>query len=280
MVNGWYTIEKSKSYVIKENDYVHLHCNECDYIYRTGKKITIFKTNNAYELYFTKIGSNILYIEDKQQILKDNNYYLDFYYLPKNECNGYIYIGYDKEIINYLFSQMTEYKNLYDEEKSKNSNEIDQIKIDYNKKVNKLINEAKALKNEFQNKENLSKTEKAKLTKKLEETHLENIKLQKENDKFKKRNMALENFGIRYNTENGEGDYDIVPCIDSIKNLTNGGWVIKYNKKEGKALYEESKQRETIFFGVVGNGNKGKSFLLKNYQNTRFRSALMSKQKD
>ena len=38
MVNELYTIEKSKSYVIKENDYVHLNCNECNYIYRTDKK--------------------------------------------------------------------------------------------------------------------------------------------------------------------------------------------------------------------------------------------------
>lgn len=68
---------------------------------------------------------------------------------------------------------------------------------------------------------------------------MENIKLQKENDKLKERNMAFENFGIRYNTENGEGDYDIVLFVDSIKNLINEGRVIKYNKKEGKALYEE-----------------------------------------
>ena len=70
-------------------------------------------------------------------------------------------------------------------------------------------------------------------------------------------------FGIKYNTENGEGDYDIILCVDSIKNLTNNGWIIKYNKQNGKELYEKSKQRETIVVGVVGNGNKGKSFLLK-----------------
>jgi len=49
--------------------------------------------------------------------------------------------------------------------------------------------------------------------------------------------------------------------------LTSDGWKIKYNKKEGKKAYEELKKKETIVVGVVGNGNKGKSFLLKKLSN-------------
>ena len=307
-VSGWYTIESSCSKEIKENDFIHLYCNECNYIYNSDKKIKIYTTNNAHDLYFDSFGSDNLYTQHEQKILKDNSYYLCDYNLTKNEYNGTLYIGNEKEIIDYIFSEMIKYKRLYDEEKSKNkcldddkkqkikeindlssninrlnsrienlnsnnlkdkkeikslNDQINKIKINNNQKFNKLINEANVLKNDFQNKENLIKTEKAKLSQKVEKTHLENLKLQEENTKLKERNMKFENFGIMYNTENGEGDYDIVLCVDSIKNLTNDGWIIKYNKKEGKALYEESKQRKTIVVGVVGNGNKGKSFLLK-----------------
>jgi len=308
MVKGWYHLKKNEPFKLEENDYIQLHCNECDYIYKSDDKKKIYTTNNAHELYIPDFGSENLYTSYEEKIVRDNNFYLNDYYLMKNKHNGTIYIGNEKEIIDYLFSEMTKYKNLYDEEISKNkslndeqrrkikeindlslninrlnskiqnlntknikdnkeieslNSEINQIKKNNNEKVNKLINEANVLKNQFQNKENLNKTEKEKLTQKVEETYSENIKLQEENNMLKEREKTFGNFGIRYNTENGEGDYDLVLCVDSIKNLTNEGWVIKYNKEKGKALYEESKQTKTIVVGVVGNGNKGKSFLLK-----------------
>ena len=66
------------------------------------------------------------------------------------------------------------------------------------------------------------------------------------------------------NTSNNESEYDVVLSVDSIKNLATNGWEIKYKKKGGKELYEKQfKNAETLVVGVVGNGNKGKSFLLK-----------------
>lgn len=188
-----------------------MQCNECNYIYTTDKNIKIYTTKISHNLYFSNIGTNNLYTNKGQKILMDNNCYLENYYLPKNEYNGTIYIGNEKEIKDYIFSEMIKYKRLYDQEKSKNK------RLDDDKK-----------------------------------------------EKIKEIN---ENFGIKYNTTNGEGDYDIVLCVDSIKNLNKNGWIIKYNKKEGKALYEKSKQMKTIVVGVVGNGNKGKSFLLKKLSN-------------
>ena len=92
--------------------------------------------------------------------------------------------------------------------------------------------------------------------------------LQKENDELKEKNTSLQNIITNYNNEqNKEGEYDIVLCADSIKNLTNVGWKIKYNKIGGKEAYEDLKKKETIVVGVVGNGNKGKSFLLKKLSN-------------
>ena len=210
-VSGWYAIQYSKSCELKENDYIHLQCNECNYIYTSDKNIKIYTTKISHNLYFSNIGTNNLYTNKGQKILMDNNCYLENYYLPKNEYNGTIYIGNEKEIKDYIFSEMIKYKRLYDQEKSKNK------RLDDDKK-----------------------------------------------EKIKEIN---ENFGIKYNTTNGEGDYDIVLCVDSIKNLNKNGWIIKYNKKEGKSLYEKSKQMKTIVVGVVGNGNKGKSFLLKKLSN-------------
>ena len=119
-VSGWYAIEYSKFYEIKENDYIHLHCNECNYIYTSDKSIKIYTTKISHNLNFSIIGTNNLYTNKGQKILLDNNCYLENYYLPKNEYNGTIFIGSEKEIKDYIFSEMIKYKYLYDHEKSKN----------------------------------------------------------------------------------------------------------------------------------------------------------------
>ena len=54
--------------------------------------------------------------------------------------------------------------------------------------------------------------------------------------------------------------YDIVVHIDSIKDI-NKGWEIEMNDK-GKENYEIYKNKNILKLGVIGNANKGKSFLL------------------
>ena len=141
--------------------------------------------------------------------------------------------------------------------------EINRIKIKNREEVCELKRKTNDLKNEFQNKEIHLESEKNKLVEEAERRNLENLKLKEENDELNEINKDLKKYAIKYNTENGEGDYDIILCVDSIRNLTDKGWIIKYNKKEGKSIYDESKHMKTIVVGVVGNGNKGKSFLLK-----------------
>ena len=211
-VSGWYDIEKGKSYKLKENDYINLHCSECNYIYCSDKNIKIYTTNNVHDFYFTNFGSDNIYTQFGQKILLDNNYYLGEYYRTKNEYNRNLYIGNEKEIIDYVFSEMIKSKSLYDEEKSKNKS-LNNDKAQKIKEINNLNSRIE------------------KLSQKVEETHMEKLKLQEENIKLKEKIMK---FGIKYNTENGEGDYDIILCVDSIKNLTNNGWIIKYNKQNGK----------------------------------------------
>ena len=97
-----------------------MHCNECDYIYKSDDEKKIYTTNNAHELYIPDFGSENLYTSYEEKIVRDNNFYLKEYYQIKNEYNGIIYIGKEKEIIDFLFSEMTKYKNFYNEELSKN----------------------------------------------------------------------------------------------------------------------------------------------------------------
>ena len=54
--------------------------------------------------------------------------------------------------------------------------------------------------------------------------------------------------------------YDVIVHIDSIKDI-NKGWRIEFNEK-AKNKYESFKNQKTIKIGVIGNSNKGKSFLL------------------
>ena len=54
--------------------------------------------------------------------------------------------------------------------------------------------------------------------------------------------------------------YDVVIGIKSIKDITKG-WEVKMNER-GKKNYEKFKKKDVIKIGVIGNANKGKSFLL------------------
>ena len=54
--------------------------------------------------------------------------------------------------------------------------------------------------------------------------------------------------------------YDIILRINSIRDILNG-WTIEFSEN-GKGYYEKMKENDFIKVGVVGLGNKGKSFLL------------------
>ena len=54
--------------------------------------------------------------------------------------------------------------------------------------------------------------------------------------------------------------YDVIVCINSIKEITRG-WEVKMSKR-ALEKYEEFKKGNVVKIGVIGNSNKGKSFLL------------------
>ena len=67
-----------------------------------------------------------------------------------------------------------------------------------------------------------------------------------------------------YIRENGEvifeNFYDIVIDIKSVKDISKG-WKIKMSEK-GKNNYENYKKEKVLKIGIIGNANKGKSYIL------------------
>ncbi len=74
--------------------------------------------------------------------------------------------------------------------------QIGQNIINNEQKINEFINESNALKNIFQGKGNLKVIEKEKSFQKVKITILNNLKLQEENIKLRKKVTSLEDFGI------------------------------------------------------------------------------------
>lgn len=64
--------------------------------------------------------------------------------------------------------------------------------------------------------------------------------------------------------------YDVIVDIKSVKDISKG-WEIKMNENT-KQKYEEFKKDKVIKIGVIGNANKGKSFLLSKISKIKFPS--------
>ena len=86
-----------------------------------------------------------------------------------------------------------------------------------------------------------------------------NIQLEKAVKELQERINVLEKKN-EINNYLAENFYDVIIDIKSIKGITKG-WKIKMTEK-GKKIYQEYKNKECLRIGVIGNSNKGKSFLL------------------
>lgn len=179
--------------------------------------------------------------------------------------------------LNFL-DEMNEKKiKILEEQRQKLKLENDKI-YDENQKLTK---ENRTLKNNFKNLEsksednqkikekctNLSKQNESlnkkcyELQNSLEKAISENILSQNEiKDKDKKLNEFEKGINFKIENSSEKGEYDIVIDIDSMHSLKADGWKIKYPK--GKEEYERKMKMEVIIVGVIGNRNKGKSFIL------------------
>ena len=121
------------------------------------------------------------------------------------------------------------------------------------KEVNEKMNN---LEEESQLKLEESQKKIEELQKELEKAQKQFEELKQENDSLSKRKEIEES-----KKEKMEKFYDVIINITSIKGVNKEGWDIKFDE-EGLAKYKEYKNKDSIIIGVLGNNNKGKSFLL------------------
>ena len=104
---------------------------------------------------------------------------------------------------------------------------------------------------------------------KMENNKLNKLKKQEKEQKEQIDNLTNENKeltkkNIQNETINKNANfidfYDVIVDIKSVKDISEG-WEIKMNEN-AKKKYEEFKKEDVIKIGVIGNANKGKSFLL------------------
>ena len=133
-------------------------------------------------------------------------------------------------------------------------NEINQLR-ENNKELKNTINEYVKIMEDDSNQIN-------QLKKEINELKDENILLKEESAKLNnnENNSIILRNNILNQNESFIDFYDVIIDIKSIKDIKKG-WEIKMNER-GKKKYYEYKGMKIIRIGVIGNSNKGKSFLL------------------
>ena len=103
-------------------------------------------------------------------------------------------------------------------------------------------------------------------TKKIEEIEKKYMSLKLKNSwgeiVIKNENVLQlkQNITLNYEKPKFSDFYDVIVHIDSIKDI-NKGWEIEMSEK-GEKAYNEFKNKPLLKIGIIGNANKGKSFLL------------------
>ena len=152
-------------------------------------------------------------------------------------------------------------------EKEKNkilNDKLENIASENNENMKKILQQLQDEKNANENlKSKFSELEKQEKLKNIEKEKLETeLKVKNEELQNVIKNYVPENFGLKFESDSKTGEYDIILDITSFRDLIKEGWLVKYNKEEGKQKYLKKKDEPTIVAGVIGNGNKGKSFIL------------------
>ncbi len=97
--------------------------------------------------------------------------------------------------------------------------------------------------------------------KKIDPKNYGNEKSSNQQKKKKEEEKNPEKKEHEYRDEDLYKYYDIIFNIDSLNNLKKNGWQLESNE-EGYNKYEEKKNLDNIVVSVIGNKNKGKSFIL------------------
>ena len=238
-------------------------------------------------------------IEQKNKVIKENEFKNNDLVKDKFVLQKEIDLK-NKEIEN-LKKKNTKLKKSSDEQneiinklKEKNNNlniNLNQLKIDnqnHLNEINSLKKDKISLTDNINSLENNRKSLEQEITKLKKEEKILKLAVDKDLDTLK----AIQRLGVgrelksKYNTitinqetnsiienknyqltnelknfnKNFEDFYDIIIDIKSIKDI-NKGWEIKSNER-GKKQYSENKNEPILKIGVIGNADKGKSFLL------------------
>jgi len=140
------------------------------------------------------------------------------------------------------------------EEKYKNENLSLKCKID---EMSEVLSKLR-----LENDKNVNESEK--LKKAMDESMLElqNKISAYENSKNRDEELKNNNFNFENSVVNEDNCYDIVIEFNSLKSLeSDKGCVINFGKN-GKEIYKMYKSQAQTVVGVIGNFNKGKSFVL------------------
>lgn len=154
-------------------------------------------------------------------------------------------------------------KQLEEEIKNKNQNELN-----LNKNIKELENKNENLMKafeEYKNKEKkMAKLEEIIKNNKSKEIDLENKfkSIEVEKAKLTSKLSQLENNEEKEKLEKDPLEfYDIIVNINSMQNIKREGWEIRMNES-GKKITEDKNEKKRLVIGVIGNRNKGKSFML------------------
>ena len=145
------------------------------------------------------------------------------------------------------------------------SNDFLNRKREYENEINQLKENKKELKNTINEYVKIMEDDSNQinqLKKEINELKDENILLKEELAKLNnnENNSIILRNNILNQNESFIDFYDVIIDIKSIKDIKKG-WEIKMNER-GKKKYYEYKGMKIIRIGVIGNSNKGKSFLL------------------
>ena len=140
---------------------------------------------------------------------------------------------------------------------------LDKTKLEKKNLENKIFEVVKNIER-MGNKNELANIEINKLKTEIQEQNEQKSINDKRIEELKYKNELLMKEKIGNEKSNKETNfidfYDVIVDIKSIKDICNG-WQIKMNDNS-KANYENFRKNKVLKIGVIGNANKGKSFLL------------------
>ena len=247
VLDGWFQYKEYYKVEQDSNNYFSFHCvSNCEIPICESKKITIYSTYKEHgnlKNYIDEKGEIIKasFPEEKNKDIRTELIKYDYYLLKSRFNDGKIYFGTDEEIMNYFIKKKNKFLG-----KLNSENDVKQIKTLQNK-LNKVEKNILQIKDD-----------------QIKDLELKNSNLQKAVNDFKaehSKSVSWDNqFKPKYDNRSAEDFYDIIVNINSIKGIKYG-WKIKYNEI-GKKRYDELKNKESLKIGIIGNGNKGKSFFL------------------